>query len=77
MTGDGATQVQTTFYAQYTPEGAVNTFGPYTPRSDGYTDTRVSGRAVRMRHQPTADGMWGVGTTFFDIPEKTGSGAKR
>ena len=76
-TGDGATQVQTTFYAQYTPEGAVNTFGPYTPRSDGYTDTRVSGRAVRMRHQPTADGMWGVGTTFFDIPERTGSGAKR
>ena len=75
--GVGATATQTTFYAQYTPEGAINTFGPYTGRSDGYADTRVSGRGVRLRHQPTADGLWGVGTTFLDIPQPIGKGAKR
>lgn len=76
-TGDGATALQVTAYAQYTPEGAVNTFGPYTPRSDGYCDTRISGRNVRFRWQPTADGAWGIGTVRVDIPQAQGSGAKR
>jgi hypothetical protein len=76
-TGDGATALKVTAFAQYTPEGAVNTFGPYTPRSDGYCDTRISGRNVRFRWQPTADGSWGIGTVRVDIPQAQGTGAKR
>jgi hypothetical protein len=76
-TGDGATALQVTAYAQYTPEGTVTTFGPYTPRSDGYCDTRISGRNVRFRWQPTSDGVWGIGTVRVDIPQQQGSGAKR
>jgi hypothetical protein len=75
-TGLGAQIIRTTFFAQYTPEGAETTFGPYAPRADGYTDTRVSARNARIRWQPSADGPWGIGTTKLMIADQT-SGARR
>lgn len=75
-TGVGAQAVSITAYAQYTPEGTVTTFGPYTPRSDGYCDVRISGRNIRFRYQPTSDIAWGVGMVKADIPQQ-GTGAKR
>jgi hypothetical protein len=73
--GSGMQSLEVTAFSQYTPEGPETTFGPYTPRADGYTDTRVSARNVRLRLQPVADVDWGVGTIKMDIPKQ--SGAKR
>lgn len=74
-TGVGFQSLQITAYSQYTPEGTETTYGPYTPRADGYTDTRISARNVRLRFQPVADVDWGVGLIKADIPKQ--SGAKR
>lgn len=72
-TGKGFHSLSVTAFAQYTPEGPETTFGPYTPRSDGYTDTRISARNVRLRFQPVADVDWGIGLVKMDIPSPTGS----
>lgn len=58
-----------TFTTQRTPDGAERTFGPYTPRSNGYTDTRVQGRGVRLKLAATADDDWGFGKAFMDVAE--------
>jgi hypothetical protein len=56
-----------TFYGRYTPDGPETTFGPYTARTDGYMDTRVTARDIRCRFGLAADGPWAVGATKFDI----------
>ena len=61
-----------TFYGKFTPEGAERTFGPYTPRSDGYTDTRVTAREARIRFQNAADGDWSVGKVRLDVAPGAG-----
>lgn len=66
-TGTGATSVSVTMYGQYTPEGSERTFGPYTPRADGYTDMRVNAREARIRFTATADGDFGIGKMRFDV----------
>jgi len=71
-TGTGATSLQLNFYSRMTPEGAERTFGPYTPRADGYTDVRVSGRETRIRFTASQDGDFGIGKMRFDTT--TGSG---
>jgi hypothetical protein len=55
-------QVTVSFRSRFTPNGTEYSYGPYTVRSDGYTDTRLSGRQIVMRIQPTIDGEWRVGT---------------
>lgn len=54
-------EVTVSFRTKFTPEGPEYAFGPYTVRSDGYTDVRFSGRQIVMRIQPTIDGEWRVG----------------
>ena len=66
-TGIGTSQLGISFYTRNTPEGAERTFGPYSMRSDGYTDTRVSGREARVRFQALTDGDWGLGKVRLDV----------
>jgi len=59
--GYGYDSTQITVYSSYTPEGAETTSGPYNPRSNGYTDMRVSGRDFRMKITATQDEPWSIG----------------
>ena len=61
------TNYQVRFYSRYTPTQTETAFGPYVPRTDGYTDTRVSGRDIRMRIEATSDDYWSVGTVKLDV----------
>lgn len=56
-----------TAYGRMAPEGAETTFGPYRPRSDGYTDTRISSRDIRLRFDLLRDGGFSVGKMRLDI----------
>ena len=68
MLGTGAGNiVNATFYGKQTPEGDERTFGPYTPRSNGYTDVRVSARHARLRLAPTQDGDFTIGAMSLDV----------
>lgn len=58
---------QLTFYASMTPQGTEYTYGPYHPRSDGYTDMRVTGRDFRIRIAATEDGPWSIGEMRIDF----------
>ena len=71
-TGTGATSLRMQFFTRMAPEGAERTFGPYTPRADGYTDVRVSGREARMRFVAAQDGPFGVGKMRFDVASGPG-----
>jgi len=70
--GHGYDALTLTFYTKLAPEGAERTFGPYTPRSDGYTDTRVTGRDARIRFSATRDADWSVGQVRLDVTQGTG-----
>ena len=66
-TGNGYNKLSATFYGRAAPEGSERTFGPYSIRSDGYTDTRVTAREARIRFQATQDGDWGFGKVRLDV----------
>lgn len=65
--GYGYASTELTFFASTTPEAAETTAGPYTPRSSGYTDIRVTGREVRYRVEATEDAPWSVGDIRLDL----------
>jgi hypothetical protein len=71
-TGTGAHSLQMQFFTRQTPEGAEQTFGPYTPRADGYTDVRVTGREARIRFTAAQDGPFGIGKMRFDATQGSG-----
>jgi hypothetical protein len=50
-----------TFFSKFTPDQSDVQYGPYYPRADGYTDTRVTARDIRMKIQATDDEYWSVG----------------
>lgn len=56
-----------TFKSKFAPNGEEYTYGPYTVRSDGYTDTRASGRQMKLRVAPVTDNAWQWGTPRADI----------
>jgi len=66
------TNYQIRFYSRYAPNQNEVTFGPYSPRSDGYTDTRVSGRDIRLRVEATNDAYWSLGQIRFDVQKNGG-----
>jgi hypothetical protein len=75
LLGTGAGNiVKATFYGKMTPEDSERTFGPYTPRSNGYTDTRVSTRHARMRLAPTQDGNFTIGAIRMDVASSGSTG---
>lgn len=61
------------FYSRYAPGQSEAAFGPYAPRADGYTDTRVSGRDIRLRIEATDDTYWSLGQMRFDVVKNGGS----
>jgi hypothetical protein len=58
---------QITIFASMTPQGTEYTYGPYNPRSDGYTDMRVTGRDFRLKIESTQDAPWSVGETRINF----------
>lgn len=70
--GYGYDSTQITVYSSFTPEGQETTSGPYNPRSDGYTDMRVSGRDFRLRIAATQDAPWSIGEMRIDFLPKGG-----
>lgn len=70
---DNPTSMTFQFYGRQTPEGAERTFGPYTGRADGYFDTRVSAKDVRMRVNANTDDYWTFGLVRMDVA----AGARR
>ena len=65
--GYGYNSTTLTFFSTFTPEGAETTSGPYAPRSDGYTDTRVTGRDFRIKLAATQDSNWSIGEMRLDL----------
>ena len=59
--------VTITFKTRYTPTGPETTYGPYAVRTDGYTDTRVSGRQAKVRIDAVRDAAWAVGRFRADV----------
>jgi hypothetical protein len=70
--GYGYDSTQLTFLSSFTPEGAETTSGPYHPRSDGYTDVRVTGRDYRIRVAATQDAPWSIGEMRIDFTARGG-----
>jgi hypothetical protein len=68
--GYGYDSTQLTFFSSFTPEGAETTSGPYNPRSDGYTDVRVTGRDFRIKIAATEDAEWSIGQMRIDFVPK-------
>jgi len=58
---------QITVFSTMTPQGTEYTYGPYSPRSDGYTDMRVTGRDFRLKIEATEDAPWSIGETRIDF----------
>lgn len=59
--------VDITFYGQLTPDGNERVFGPYVPRSNGYTDTRINAREARIRYTSRVDEEFAIGTLRLGI----------
>jgi hypothetical protein len=66
-------RVDVTAFARETHNGPEETFGPYQPRDDGWTDLRFSGRDIRLRFTQQSDGDWTLGEARFDVRQ----GSKR
>lgn len=60
-----STQIEV--FSSFTPDGGETSAGPYSPRSDGYTDMRVSGRDFRLKIAATVDAPWSIGEVRFDF----------
>lgn len=71
--GSNYNRTKYTFFARQTPVGTERTFGPYYARSDGYVDTRVSGRDIRLRICANEAGDWSIGRLRL----KLGTGGAR
>lgn len=70
--GYGYDSTSLQFYTSYTPEGTETLSSTYNPRSDGYTDVRVSGREMRVRIESTQDAPWSIGETRLDLIPRGG-----
>jgi hypothetical protein len=70
--GRGYDAMTIRFYANRTPEGSEREFGPYSIRSNGWMDTRVSGRDVRVRLENTKNADWGIGELRLDVAPGAG-----
>lgn len=68
--GYGYDSTQLTFFSSFTSEGMETTSGPYSPRSDGYTDVRVTGRDFRIKIAATKDAAWSIGQMRVDFVPK-------
>lgn len=58
-------EVTATFKVRFSPNGAEESFGPYTMAD--YVDLRFTGRQMRMRVEGVADSDWRVGTNRVEV----------
>jgi len=65
--GYGYASTQLTYFSSFTPEGTEYTSGPFSPRSNGYCDTRVTGRDFRVKIASTQDAEWSIGEMRIDL----------
>jgi hypothetical protein len=65
--GYGYDSTALTLFSSFTPDGQESSFGPYSPRVDGYTDMRASGRDFRVKIESTKDQEWSIGQIRLDI----------
>lgn len=65
-------EVELRFQARFTPTGTEYSYGPYSIRADGYTDTRLSGRQITMEIAPTVDDDFRIGK--FRLQMRQGGG---
>jgi len=70
--GYGYDSTQLQVFSSFTPEGNETESGPYHPRSDGYTDMRVTGRDFRLKVEATEDAPWSIGEMRIDFTAKGG-----
>jgi len=70
--GYGYDSTALTVFSSFTPDGTETTSGPFTPRSDGYCDMRVTGRDFRVKIVSTEDAEWSIGKLRLDIVAKGG-----
>lgn len=70
--GNGYDAMRMRAYGRRTRMGPETTFGPFTPRADGYAEMRFEARDIRMRLEATRDEDWSIGACRFDI--RPGSG---
>ena len=65
--GHGYSSTSLSLYTSFAPDGAETMHGPYSPRSDGYTDIRATGREIRVKVMSTEDQDWSIGEMRLDI----------
>jgi len=70
--GYGYDSTELTLFSSFTSEGTETTSGPYMPRSDGYTDIRVTGRDFRIKVASTEDAPWSIGEMRLDFTARGG-----
>jgi hypothetical protein len=70
--GYGYDSTALTVFSSFTPEGTETTSGPFSPRSDGYCDMRVTGRDFRVKIASTEDAEWSIGKLRLDITPRGG-----
>lgn len=68
----GSQNYQIKLLSRFTMDQDETTFGPYIPRTDGYTDTRASGRDYRLRIEATDDNYWSIGQVRVDVSSSGG-----
>ena len=71
-TGEGPQILTVTGYGRFAPEGTEYTFGPYTPRANGYTDARICAKDVRLKFTNAENGNFSLGTIRMDIAKGAG-----
>lgn len=63
----GVQNVKVRAYSRFTRQGVERAYGPYSPRADGYTDMRLTGRDIRLRFEASVDDDFGVGVPRFEL----------
>lgn len=65
--GHGYSSTALNLFTSFAPDGAEAVHGPYSPRTDGYTDIRATGREIRVKIMSTQDADWSIGEMRLDI----------
>jgi hypothetical protein len=63
----GSNNYQLKIFSRFAGDQSETTYGPYIPRSTGYTDMRATGKDLRMRIEATSDSYWSLGPVRFDV----------
>jgi hypothetical protein len=68
----GTQNYQIKVLSRFAGDQGEETYGPYLPRFDGYTDMRAQGRDLRLRIEATNDNYWSIGPVRLDVAARGG-----